>query len=186
MLSRFEFDADALPHDYHGCVSVTWAELEDCGFVDWDAAEWQWDAYSDEQRERLQDKISARFEYREIGILPWARFRRQLIRKLNEIMPKYKILYKKLEAEGADLFVASDAHDKRRHVFSDYPVTLLNPEGEDYASNAADDEGETVTYADTFERLESIAERYNDIDVLILDELEPLFSSLMCVSFNGF
>lgn len=186
MLSKFEFDADALPHDYHGCVSVTWAELEDCGFVDWDAPAWRWDAYDEEQRERLQGKISARFEYREIGVLPWARFRRQLIRKLNEIMPKYKILYKKLEDGNTDFFRVADEHHKDRRVYSDYPVTLLNANTEDYASNATDSEYETVTEADAYARIEDIAERYNDIDVLILDELEPLFSSLMCVNFNGF
>lgn len=185
MLSPFTFDAGNAPHDYHGCVSVTWAELEDCGFVDWDAPEWQWDAYDDAQRERLQEKISARYEFREIGILPWARFRRQLVRKLNEVMPKYKLLYKKLEDSATDLFVTSDTHSKDRRVFSDFPATLLNTENQDYAANATDNEGESVTYADTFERMQDIAGRYNDIDVMVLDELEVLFSSLMTVSFNG-
>lgn len=31
-----------------------------------------------------------------------------------------------------------------------------------------------------------IAERYNDIDVMILKEIEPLFSCLLTVSMNGY
>lgn len=186
MLSPFKFTAQDLPHDYHGALSVTWAELEDAGFIDWADPAWSWDAYDDAQRERLQRKISARFEYREIGILPWARFRRQFIRKLNEIMPKYKLIYGKLADENTDLFRESDAYAKSRHVFSDYPVTLLKPGEQDYASNAADDEREEVRDTDTFERLLAIRKQWDDVDVMILDELEPLFSSLMAVSLNGF
>lgn len=186
MLSKFEFTAQNLPHDYHGCVSVTWAELEDAGFIDWADPAWAWDYYDDAQRERLQKKISARFEYREIGILPWARFRRQFVRKLNEVMPKYKLLYAKLDDENTDLFRETDEYGKDRRVYSDYPVTLLKPGEQDYASNATDTEHENIRDADVFERLNEIHERWTDIDVMILDELEPLFSSLMAVNFNGF
>lgn len=185
MLKPFEFTAQDLPHDFHGVSTLTYAELEDCGFINWDDPAWAWDAYNDEQRERLQVKIAARFEFREIGILPAAAWRRQFVRKLNEIMPKYKMLYAKLDKDF-DAFLAGDDYGKRRHVFSDFPATLLNGESEDYASNATDEEHEDLRIGDNLEKYVDFEERYNDVDVLILDELEVLFSDLIAVNFNGF
>lgn len=184
-MEPFDFTAQDAPHDFHAASTITFGELVDCGFVDWDSPAWRWDAYDDEQRERLQTKIEARFEYREIGVVPWARWRRQFIRKLNEIMPKYKKLYDKLK-DGFDPFVAGDEYGKNRHVFSDFPATLLQGKTEDYASNATDEEFERINQADAFDRYVDFADRYNDVDVLILDELEILFSDLITVDFNGF
>ena len=184
MIDAFEFTAQDLPHDYHSPVSMTYSELMESGFIDWDAPEWKWDAYDEDQRRRLQGKIAARYEFRSIGILPAARWRRQLIRKLNEVMPKYKLMYAKV-SDGFNPFVTEDEYGKGRSVFSDFPATLLNGD-EDYASNANDHEHETVREGDTLEKMDQIAKRYNDVDVLVLDELEPLFSALMTVNFNGF
>ena len=186
MLGTFSFDAEDLPHDYHAQVSITWAELEDMGFIDWEEPEWEWDYYDEEQRERLQDKISARYEMREIGIMPPAVWRRQFIRKLNEVMPKYKIMYKKAASLGFDFFLNGDEHEKQRNVYSDFPATLLASENQDYASNASDLERETRREGDTLEKLLRIREKWDDIDVMILDDLEVMFSSLMTTSINGF
>lgn len=185
MLEPFEFTAQDEPHDFHAAQSVTYGELADCGFICWGDPAWMWDAYDNKQRERLQDKIAARFWYREIGILPWAAWRDQLIRKLNEVMPKYKILYKKLDA-GVDMFMTSDDYEKGRHVYSDFPATLLNPDNGDYAANATDRESERVVETDPLEKYIRIEQGYKDVDVLILDELEPLFSRLLTVNFNAF
>lgn len=185
MMEPFKFTADELPHDYHAATSLTWAELEDAGFIDWDDPAWAWDYYDEEQRDRLQKKIAARFEFREIGILPPAVWRRQFIRKLNEIMPKYDKLYEKLSGEF-EIFQTGDDYGKRRHVFSDFPATLLNGESEDYASNATDEEHEDISLGDNLDKYVDFAERYNDVDVMILDELEVLFSDLFAVNFNGF
>ena len=32
-MEPFKFTADELPHDYHAATSLTWAELEDAGFI---------------------------------------------------------------------------------------------------------------------------------------------------------
>lgn len=186
MLQRFEFTSQALPHDYHAASAVTYGELEDCGFIDWEAPEWAWDAYDDAQRARLQQKIGARYRWREIGILPWGAWRDQLVRTLNEIMPKFKLLYYKVNSEGFDPFLAGDDHGKERTVYSDFPATLIDPENGDYASSAHDHEFETRREGDTLEKVTAIRDGYADVDVLILDELEPLFSSLITVNANGF
>lgn len=184
-MRNFEFTAGELPHDYHSAATISFGELADAGFIDWDAPEWQWDAYDDAQRSRLQAKIEARFWFRDIGVLPWARWRQMFVRKLNEIMPKYKLMYKKLNDEATDLFRVSDSYGKSRDVYSDFPASLLNGENEDYASHGSDHEHEDVVDADTYERLMAIAREYTDIDVMILDELDVLFSGLMTVNFNG-
>lgn len=185
MLRDFEFTAQDLPHDFHSAATISYGELEDAGFIDWTAPEWRWDAYDDVQRERLQKKIAARYRYRDIGVLPWARWRDMLIRKLNEIMPKYKILYAKLADGATDFFQVRDSYGKSRDVFSDFPASLLDSENEDYASHATDNEREDIETGDVLEKFNDIANMYNDVDVMVLDELEPLFSGLMTVNFNG-
>lgn len=186
MIPKFGFISQDMPHDYRGQMTVTWAELEDCGFIDWDDPAWTWDYYDEEQRERLQKKIADRYEYREIGILPWAAWRRQFIRKLNEIMPKYKILYKKLADPSTNFFLTANDYGKERHVFSDFPATLLDTDNQDYASNATDRQYEDMHEGDTLEKLNAIRKSWDDVDVMILDELEPLFSSFMSASVNAF
>lgn len=186
MLSPFSFDADELPHDYHAQVTVTWAELEDLGFVDWDEPEWQWDAYDDAQRERLQNKISARYEFREIGIMPPAVWRRQFIRKLNEIMPKYKLLYAKVAAADFNPFAESHEFGGDEAVTYDFPAAMLDSENQDYASMGNSSKHEDVVEGATLDKINAIRRGYDDIDVMILDDLEVMFSSLMTTSINGF
>ncbi len=184
-MRNFAFTADEMPHDYHSAATISYGELADVGFINWDAPEWQWDYFDEAQRDRLQNKIAARYWFRDIGVLPWARWRQMLIRKLNEIMPKYKIMYKKLADEATDLFRIRDSYGKSRDVFSDFPASLLNGENEDYASHGSDHEHEDIEDGDNYTRLMEIAREYVDIDVMILNELDVLFSGLMTVNFNG-
>lgn len=59
-------------------------------------------------------------------------------------------------------------------------------DNQDYASNGRDREYENVAQGDWVDKAMQIAERYNDIDVMILKEIEPLFSCLLTVSMNGY
>ena len=72
-----------------------------------------------------------------------------------------------------------DVYTKTRDIFSDFPQALLEGQG-DYASTGDDRESETVREGDVIEKLVDFAERYNDVDVLILGELDgALFSSII-------
>lgn len=184
MATGFEFTAQGLPHDYHSPISVTLQELIDCGFVDWSRPEWKWDAYDDEQYARVCSKFDARYGPQSVGILPLAEWRRQVVRKFNEAMPKYRYLYARL-ADGFDPFQSSDTWGKSREVYSDFPATLLGSENEDYAAHATDRQDERVTVGDVYERYVDLAERLTDVDVMLLDEMDVLFSSLITVSVNG-
>lgn len=170
--------------DWHSVYSIQLGELIECGFVDFDADDWQFDAYSDEQRARLVTRIIERYRYRDISILPPLRWKQAFLRKLNEVMPKYKPLYAKLEA-GADITADYDEYGKNRLVYSDFPATLLNTENQDYASNATDSEREVIRAGDWVEKANQIMNAYNDVDVMILEELRTLFSPLLTVSMNG-
>ena len=98
------------------------------------------------------------------------------IAKLNEIMPKYKMLYKVI-GDGANIMTAGDEYHKSRDVFSTFPQTALGGADQDYASSGTDREYETLReygLLDVAERLLN----YNDVDVLILDELDVLFMAV--------
>jgi hypothetical protein len=170
--------------DWHAVATIQLGELIECGVVDFKDPSWHWDAYSEEQYERVCEKITNRYYMREIGVIPPGLWKREFLRKMNEIMPKYKPLYKALE-NGADIMQTGDQYGKSRDIFSEFPATMLG-DNQDYASNGRDREYENVTQGDWIEKATQIAERYNDIDVMILKEIEPLFSCLLTMSMNGY
>lgn len=166
------------PDEYFDGSTITYAELEAAGFIDWDADAWHVAWYSDETKARLVGKIRARFANRNIGVLPPYQWRREIVRKLNEVAPKYNMMYKALES--ASILDAADTYSKGRSVYSDFPQTQLKGAAEDYASTGTDTESETVQRRPMWESLENI-KTIQDVDAYVLDELEFAFSSLMVV-----
>lgn len=164
---------------YWSALSITVGELMDAGMV---TQEWftTFDAYDATQAERLWTKFVGRFQFREIGILPPKRWMLRTIAKLNEIMPKYKPMYQAI-ANGITTLTDYDEWHKRRDVFSTFPQTALGGSNQDYASSGTDQEYETVRdygLLDAAERLDT----YNDVDVMILNDLEILFMSVRTTS----
>lgn len=176
-LSGFPGKPDS-PAEYYDGSTITYAELEEAGFIDWDSDAWHVEWYDDATKTRLVGKIRARFSNRNIGILPPYQWRRELTRKLNEIAPKYNAFYKALET--STIFDMSDVYSKGRNIYSDFPQTQLKGASEDYASTGTDTESETVQRRPMWESLENI-KTIQDVDAYILDELEFAFSGLMVV-----
>lgn len=181
ILEHPDYD-DVIESEFHDVVTFALGELYKDGWFDLTDPSWRFPKYSDEQHERLCGKILDHYYMRNIGVLPLAAWKREFLRKLNEIMPKYIILYKKVD-ERPDSFNATDEYYKSRNVFSDFPQTQLSG-NEDYASNGTDHQYERIhdgTILDLSERLKM----YDDIDLQIVDELEPLFSCLLTVNINA-
>lgn len=179
-LSDFPGKPDS-PAEYYDGSTITYAELESAGFIDWDSDAWHVDWYDDATKTRLVSKIRARFSNRNIGILPPYQWRREVTRKLNEIAPKYNVMYKALET--ASILDMSDTYSKGRNIYSDFPQTQLRGASEDYASTGTDTESETVQRRPMWESLENI-KSIQDVDAYVLDELEFAFSSLMVVQID--
>lgn len=170
--------------DFHAVVSIEFGELVYDGIVDWSDPSWKWNVYSDEQYERLTQKIENRFWNREISIIPPGLWKRQFIEKLNEIQPKYNILYNMLD-QGINILQTDNEYFKGRDIYSDFPQTALNGQ-QDYASSGTDREYERVHDGDVLDNYLQFAREYDDVDVLMLNELEVLFSDLITVNLNGF
>lgn len=171
--------------DFHSVVSISLGELFENGLFDWEHDEsLRWDSYSPEQYARVCSKILDRYYFRDIGIIPYGKWRKAYTRVMNEIMPKYKYLYKALE-DGANILAERDVFHKGRDIFSDFPATMLG-DNQDYASTGTDRESEEISIGDFIEQAKRVRNDYQDVDVLILDELEKLFSPLLTVSINGF
>ena len=176
-MKPFDFPQVGTDERFDG-YSITLGEWYEQGFYDPDDESWHWNAYSDEQYSRLCKKFLDRFYFRDVAVLPAYRWKLAYLRKLNEIMPKYKLLYERVEA-GVNPLQIEDVYTKSRDIFSDFPQTLLEGQA-DYASTGDDRESETVREGDVSEKLVDFAERYNDVDVLILGELDgALFSSII-------
>lgn len=170
--------------DYHSSYSIQLCELVDAGFDPFGDSRWKTlDWFDDATRERLEEKIKLHYWFREIGITPPGPWRIELTRVMAEILPKYKPLYAEL-AKGITPLATSDVYEKERHVYSDFPATQLNAEVNDYARTADDRERETVSNGDFIAKANEIASGYNDVDKMVIDELEVVFSCMMSVSLN--
>lgn len=174
--------ADNAPfEDMHAVVSITLGELIRDSIVIWGAEMFMWDYYDEKQYWRVCEKIENHYWDREIGILPVRSWIREFMRTMNEIMPKYKLLYKALDENG--LMQVSDRYGKSRDVGSDFPATQISPANQDYASGASDHEHEDIVTGDFLARYPMMRE-FDDIDVMIVDRLDVLFSSLYTVNIN--
>lgn len=173
------FDFPEVPRDTRwDSTTVTLGEWYEMGFFRPLEDDWAFDAYSAEQRTRLCDKFLRRYYYREVGITTPARWKAAYLRKLDEIMPKYKILYERVE-QGINPMQAGRERSKSRDIFSDFPETMLSGNS-DYASSGTDRESDTVREGDVTEHAARFADKWNDVDVMILDELEHvLFTAIM-------
>lgn len=163
-------------YDY---MTITLGEWYELGFYNpLEDTSWRFDAYSDEQYERLCNKFLDRYYYREVSIPLPAQWKRAYLRKLNEIMPKYKLLYARVE-QGVNPLQDGRDRAKSRDIFSDFPETMLSGNS-DYASTGTDRESDSLHEGSAAELVMKFAEVYNDVDVMILDELErTLFTGIM-------
>lgn len=178
------------PHDeFHGVMTYTFGELLDVpGGVDWDNAAWSWRdiAYDDTQYVRCCNKIENRFYDRELGVMPPSRWRRHFLRLIQEIMPTLRPLYA-LVSNNPDIILSdSDIWHKTRTVYSDFPATQL-AENQDYASNATDNQYETIANGVFMDKVNRIRNGdYVDIDVMLLEHLETCFSPLWTININNY
>lgn len=172
------FDIENTP-DYHATYSIQLCELVNSGFNPFGDERWAGiDWFSDEQRERFEKKFKMRYWFREIGMVPAGIWRLKLTSLVAELMPKYKALYKSL-ADGADILTVGDEYGKSRDVFSAFPATQLNTETQDYAKNATDNQYEKIQTGNFIDQAIKIQREYNDVDVMLLDDCEEVFSCLM-------
>lgn len=176
-------------HDeYHQVMTITLGELLVPGGIDWTSNEWSWreSAYDDTQYTRCCRKIENRYYDREIGVLPASRWKRHFLRLIDEIMPALKPLYAAVDGNTGVMLTDMDTWHKMRTVFSDFPATQL-AENQDYASNATDNQYETIANGNFMDKIAHIKQGdYVDIDVLLLDHLEECFSPLWTVNLNNY
>lgn len=170
-------------NEFHAQFSIMFGQLVDEGYVDWSDGTWDFPKYSDEQDARLKQKIIDHFYLRELAIFPPAAWKHEFLRKLREIMPKYIPLYKMLD-ETPQMFGANSDYYKSRNIYSDFPQTALNGANGDYASTGNDMEYERIRQMDILDLAERLR-TYDDVDVLIIEEIDSMFCSLLTQNING-
>ena len=171
-------------NDYHAIVTIQLCELIDAGFCDELLTGWQWDKYNDEQDKRLRKKLVDHYYFREIGLVPPGIWKHEFIRKMNEIMPKYISLYKLLD-ESPELFGGNSEWYKGRDIFSDFPQTQLSGKNQDYATTGNDKEYQRIRQVDVIDTAKRIRD-YNDVDLMIIEDMNTMFSCLLTVNVNAY
>ena len=165
-------------NDWHDTYSLQLGELIDDGLIDFNLPEWDFDSFNDEQRNRFYKKLTERYYTFELGFTPYKLWKIELLRTINETMPKLKPLYQ-MQADDITPFSSGTEYGKERGVFSDFPQTRLSSQNQDYASNANDKEyfiSKTGSILDTWELYQDM---YKDPDVVLLDAVKTCFSGLV-------
>lgn len=170
--------------DYHAVVTIQLCELVEDGFCDRQLTGWEWPSYSVEQDTRLREKLVAHYWFREISLVPPGVWMHEFIRRMREIMPKYIPLYK-LMAESPELYGGSSEWYKGRDIYSDFPQTQLSGDNGDYASSGNDREFQRIRQGDVIDTAKRLTD-YNDVDLMIVDDMSSLFSCLFTVNTNSF
>ena len=169
--------------EFHDVDTLQLGELIELGWFDLSREDWQYDYYSEEQRDRLNSKIVAHYYFREISVTPLKRWKMEFLRTMNEIMPKYKLVYD-LVKDGLSPIQMEDRYTKYRDIYSDFPQTMLSGTNQDYASSGHDYESETIVNG-SITMMQDFFDYYKDVDAMILDELESLFSPFIAMNMNG-
>lgn len=172
-------------NEWHSVYTITLGELYINGTFDWSRKELDWSsaAYDEEQYKRVCDYFIDRYKWREISILPILQWFDYLKRKLvYELMPKYKPLYKRV-AEGINPLSSENEYYKDRTIQSAYPETLLS-ENADYITDGKDQEFQRIKERGIADGIMDYAQRFKNVDELLLDELEDLFISLYTSNSN--
>lgn len=167
--------------EFNAVVTVTLGELLRDDF-DWGRDEWP--AVDEEHRARFNKKFEDRYYYREISEVPPGKFKLFVQRKLNEIMPKYKHLIDVINSERMSVIETGTTNQKARAIHSEYPQAQIAGDN-DYATNAQDSQGIGSATGPVIDMMVDFESRYHDVDVLMLNELEVCFSSLITVNTNG-
>lgn len=177
--------------DFHAVFTIQMGELIHDGLIDFNDGTWdtqlngqpiKW--YNEEQKKRLYAKMEQYYYYREIGELPYLRWKGDLLAKLALLMPKYYLLYQILD-KGVDPMQEYDDYGKSRNIYSDFPQTMLSG-NEDYASTGNDNQYERIRQGSFIEKMLALAHDYDDVDYLLLKELDTHWYCLLTSNINGF
>lgn len=182
-----EFQHNTGIPDYHSVQTIELGELIESGVFTWARIDWADAAYSEEQYSRLCAAFEDRYWLREIGITPVGMWMRRLHYKLvYDLMPKYRPMYAQLNNGDYNPMQHGGKYGKRRDINSEFPETLLNGSNESYLSSGTDSEYEEIGMDGTVtENAMLYAEQFKAIDIMVLDDLETLFSCLYTTNVNG-
>lgn len=185
------YDGGELISEFHPVFTVYLGQLVEDGLVKFDDGSWneqpnglpiKW--YNNEQRERFWKKFEQHYFFREIGELPYKRWKYNLLSKVALLMPKYYMLYEILD-KGIDPLQEYDEYGKSRNIYSDFPQTMLSG-NEDYASAGNDTQYERVRQGDFVEKMNAVMNDYDDVDMSLIRELDTHFYCLLTSNMNGF
>ena len=100
--------------EFHSVNTLALGQLYRDGWFDLTDPSWDFPKFNNEQHERLCGKILDHYYMREIGVLPLAQWKREFLRKLNEIMPKW--VERKRGLCGERYRPPVRAHPRRHHL----------------------------------------------------------------------
>lgn len=153
--------------DYHSVVSIQICELANAGFFDLTREDWDFGPkFSQEQHRRLCEKITNHYWYREIALVPPGLWKREFLRKMNEIMPKYMKWYELVYSEDMKIGHTYDFIDgdyTKKDIGVDQTVgNKTTNETQNVNENESESERIDDDTVKSFTQTDTVTEREND------------------------
>lgn len=176
--------------DYHATFTITLGELIHDGLINFTDGTWykqpngmKIDWYNIKQRNRFWKKFEQYYYYREIGEIPYKRWKDNLLSKIALLAPKFNLMYGILD-QDIDPMQDWNEYGKSRNIYSDFPQTMLSG-NEDYASTGNDNQYEKIKNGSFLEKMNGLYDSYDDVDMLFIRALDTHFYSLLSSNMNG-
>lgn len=169
--------------DWHSKHTILFGSLIDDG---WDWGRNDWTSYSMKAenleliRDRINEKIEDRYMFRELGVLPPARFKKHLKSQMNKIMDQQGPIYDRI-IEGLDLFSITE-EEVERTVLSEYPQAQLRTQDNDYASSAIENAKNIEKRQYQLDAIEKYNKSFIEPDEAVLENIGICFSRYISFS----
>lgn len=167
--------------DYHAVNTIQLCELLNHGFdllYDYNKG--------NKDMERVIELAKRHYWFREIAGAPWT-FKQNFNRILAEEMNRLQPLYDMLHHAKLDIRAGGSVEHKERTIHSEYPQSQIKTNGQDYASNADDQEfmdNTTIGDLDALERYTALLEQFDSLDMRIVNALAVCFNPFMTSHIN--
>lgn len=179
----YNYDFDSATPEYHSSFSISYGELCDKGLITWGENGWNWNAFNDEQKERIIAQMYRKFYSFEINAFPFKIWKMNFLQCLEETQAKLNYWYKVYD--DINPLYKVDEWEKKREVTSDFPQALLSDSNADYVSGGKDYERETIKNENLMEMLSSL-KTFKDVDETFLSIVEnKCFTCLGTLKFNS-
>lgn len=89
-MNKEHYIPEYAPNEWHAVYTIQLGQLIQCGEIDFNSDSWHFNETEHIKNNEFWAKFEKRFYWREIGILPYGKWHWELMRRIEDLLPKYE------------------------------------------------------------------------------------------------